>query len=151
MAEVDISQVQAVVDFALPVCLYIPDNEYTVQMPSYSALVKVTRQKHKHIDERLFIDEAKSIELRGDRYGRLMYSELRVTIPASAVFDSSISVVDHLVFIRDDSLPTIVLQIAIDVANRFIEAYRDVDDGSFYIKYISEGDIYKSTVDLVPR
>lgn len=147
MSEVDISQVRAVADFALPVCLYIPDNEYSVQMPSYSAVVKITRRKQKHIDERLFIEAAESIELRRDRHGRLIYSELNVTIPASAVFDSSISVIDPHVFIRDDNLPSIALQIAIDVANRFIEAYRDVDDGAFYIKQISGGDIYKATVD----
>jgi HEPN domain-containing protein len=147
MSEVDISQVRAVADFALPVCLYIPDNEYSVQMPSYTAVVKITRRKQKHIDERLFIEAAESIELRRDRHGRLIYSELNVTIPASAVFGSSISVIDSHAFSRDDSLPRIALQMAMDVANRFIEAYRDVDDGAFYIKQISDGDIYKATVD----
>lgn len=148
MTQVDINQVRAVIEFALPVCLYVPDNKYSCQMPSYTAVLQIKRRKHKHIDERLFIESAESVQLKRDRHGRLIYTELNVTIPARAVFDSNVSVVDSQIFARaDNNLPRTALKLAIEVANRFIDVYRDVDDGAFYIRQISEGDIYKTTVD----
>lgn len=117
-------------------------------MPSYTAVLQTKRRKHKHIDERLFIEAAESVQLRRDRHGRLIYTELNVTIPANAVFGSTSSRIDSQIFVSaDNNLSRIALKLAIGVANRFIEVYRDVDDGSFYIRQISEGDIYKTIVD----
>ncbi len=148
MTHVDINRVRAEIKFALPVCLYVPDNKYSCQMPSYTAVLQTKRRKHKNIDERLFIEAAESVELKRDRHGRLIYTELNVTIPARAVFGSTSSVIDSQTFVSaDNNLSRIALKLAIEVANRFVDVYHDVDDGSFYIRQISEGDIYKTTVD----
>jgi len=45
------------ITFDLPFCLYLSDYTYEVQMPSYKASVLTTQKKHKHVDERIFIDD----------------------------------------------------------------------------------------------
>lgn len=74
------------VSFDLPFCLYIEDDNYEVQMPSYIATVSTKREKQEHIDPRVGIEEA-TTELMHDRYGRLRYTSIEVMLAGQAVIE----------------------------------------------------------------
>ena len=80
----DAKSLMAKVSFSFPFCLYVEDDNYEVQMPSYMATVRTKREKQEHIDPRWGIEEA-TTELVHDRYGRIRYTSAEITLPGQAV------------------------------------------------------------------
>lgn len=147
------------VSFDLPFCLYIEDDIYNVQMPSYVATVSTKRKKHEHIDPRLGIEEA-TTELKRDRYGRLRYTSVEVMLAGQVVIEQ-----ETKRRVREGEMqaegPTVELsldtteliseysQAALEegmaVANYFITVYREVTH-AFYIKRFPRDEIYRATI-----
>lgn len=158
--KMDAKSLMVKVSFSLPFCLYIEDDNYDVQMPSYMATVSTKRKKQEHIDPRLGIEEAPT-ELKHDRYGRLRYTSVETTLPGQAVIERetkrriregemqaegpTIKVsVDNTNLISQYSHAA--LEEGIAVANYFITVYREVTR-AFYIKSFPRDEIYRATIN----
>ncbi len=148
------------VSFSLPFCLYIKDDNYEVQMPSYMAIVSTKRKKQEHIDPRLGIEEA-TTELKHDRHGRLRYTDVEIMLAGQAVMER-----ETKRRIRNGEMqaegPTIKISVDVEdlileysqaaleegmaVANYFITVYREVTH-DFYIKAFSRDDICRATIN----
>jgi len=148
------------VSFSLPFCLYIEDDSYEVQMPSYKAIVCTKRKKQERIDPRLFIEEA-TTELSHDRHGRLRYTDLEIRLTGQAVIERETkkrinegkiqakgTIIN--VSLSTDELISEYSQAALEegmfVANYFITIYREASH-NFYIKTFSRDEIYHATIN----
>lgn len=160
MEKMDAKGLMVKVFFSLPFCLYIEDDDYEVQMPSYIATVSTKRKKQEHIDPRLGIEEA-TTELVHDRHGRLRYTSVEITLPAQAVIER-----ETRRQIREGAIqtegPTIEISVDVDdlvskysrvaleegmaVVNYFITVYREVTH-AFYIRTLSRDEIYRATIN----
>lgn len=159
--DIQSKNVMAKITFDLPFCLCLKDDRYEAQMPTYKAFVQTYLKKHKHIDERLFIDET-TWEIRNDRYGRIRYTSIEVIIPAQAIIekDTKKRIKNGELEIPKNGLIRLhikledlgdrylqpALEEAIDVVNYFIAIYREVTN-SFFVKTISRDDIYKAIIN----
>lgn len=160
MEKMDAKGLMVKVSFSLPFCLYIENDNYEVQMPSYMATVSTKRKKQEHIDPRLGIEEA-TTELVHDRHGRLRYTSAEITLPGQAVIER-----ETRRQIREGAIqtegPTIEISVDVDdlvskyshaaleegmaVVNYFITVYRDVTH-AFYIRTLSRDEIYRATIN----
>lgn len=160
MERMDAKDIKVSVSFDLPFCLYIKDDSYEVQMPSYMATVSTKRKKQDHIDPRLGIEEA-TTELKNDRHGRLRYTSAEITLAGQAVIERETKrriregemeaegpTVE--VFLNTNELIPEYSQAALEegmaVANYFIAVYREVTH-DFYIKTFSKDEIYRATIN----
>ena len=150
----------AKVSFDLPFCLYLSDDKYEVQMPSYKAIVLAKQKKHEHIDERLFIQET-NLEIRHDRHGRVRYTNVEVIIPGPVIVerDTKKRIRDGELEAPDDGTisleigledlcgkyPQAALEEALDAINYFIAIYREITN-SFYIRTLSRDDVSKAQI-----
>jgi len=130
-------------------------------MPSYKASVLTTQKKHKHVDERIFIDET-TLEIRHDRYGRVRYTNAEVSIPGRAVLerDTRRRIADGEIETPEDGILRLeidledlcnkysqpALEQALDVINFFLAIYREVTN-QFWVRTLSRDDISKVTID----
>lgn len=158
--KVDAKGIKVKVSFDLPFCLYVKDDNYEVQMPSYTATVSTKRKKQEHIDPRLGIEKA-TTELVRDRYGRLRYTSVEITLPGQAVIEretkrrireGEMQAEGPAIKISVDATDLIseysdaALEEGMDVANYFITVYREVTH-DFYIKPFPRDEIYLAIIN----
>lgn len=149
--KLDDKSVKVIVSFNLPFCLDLKDDDYEVQMPSYKAMVKTKRVKQKYFDPRLPIEETSNMDLLHDRYGRIFYTNVEVTIPKKVVVelhsqaDGSVSLhigKEDLV----DNFSQWALNKSIEVINYLIAVYREETD-SFYLRTVSKDDVLRARIE----
>ncbi len=158
--KMDAEGITVKVSFDLPFCLYMKDDNYEVQMPSYIATVSTKRKKHEHIDPRVGIEEA-TTELKHDRHGRLRYTGVEIMLAGQAVIERetkrriregemqaegpaieiSVNATDLI-----SKYSQAALEEATAVANYFIAVYRHVIH-AFYIRTLSRDEIYRATIN----
>lgn len=158
--KMDAKGLMAKVSFSLPFCLYIEDDSYEVQMPSYVAMVSTKRKKQEHIDPRWGIEEA-TTELVRDRYGRIRYTSVEITLSGQALIEQEtkrriregeIQAEGPTIEVTLDTNELIseysqaALEEGMAVANYFISVYREVTH-DFYIKTFSKDAIYRATIN----
>jgi len=147
------------VSFDLPFYLYLNNANYEIQTRSHKVTVTTRAVKQEHIDPRLSI-EATDLELRNDRHGRIRYTKVELAIPGEAVIErhyrnriryGSLQYSGPInVHLGLDDLCDTYLQPAfeesLDAINCFIGVYREVT-GNYYIRTVSENEIYRSTIN----
>lgn len=160
MEKMDAKNLIVKVSFSLPFCLYIEDDNYEVQMPSYTATLSTKREKQEHIDPRVWIEEA-TTELVRDRYGRLRYTSVEITMPGQAVIEQ-----ETKRRIREGKIqaegPTIEISVdatgliseysdaaseeSFAIIDYFIKVYRDVTH-AFYVRTFPRDEIFRATIN----
>lgn len=158
--KMDAKGLKVKVSFDLPFCLYVKDDSYEVQMYSYTATVSTKRKKQEHIDPRVGIEEA-TTELVRDRYGRLRYTSVDITLPGQAILEretrrrikeGEIQTESPIIKISLDANELIseyseaALEEGMAVANYFIKVYREVTH-DFHIKSFPRDEVYRATIN----
>lgn len=160
MEKMDAKNLIVKVSFSLPFCLYIEDDNYEVQMPSYTATVSTKREKQEHIDPRVWIEEA-TTELVRDRYGRLRYTSVEITMLGQAVIgqetkrrirEGKIQAEGPTIEISVDATDLIseysdaASEESFAIINHFIKVYRDVTH-AFYVRTFPRDEIFRATIN----
>jgi len=150
----------AKVSFDLPFLLPIKDGQYDLQMPSYTTTLVTQTKEQAHIDPRIGIEQVMNFDLIRDRYGKLRYTSLQVTLPAQPVVEREVrKQIAQKTLQPNDPVLTLHVEVAdllsnyskaafeeaLAVANYLIAVLREMT-GHFYIRPLSTADVYYASL-----
>lgn len=157
----NLDDLSVLVTFELPFSLYLPDGEYTVQLPTLEVIIVLERLANAQVDPRWGVEKSEGVEFMRDRYGRLRYTKVTVRTAGRPLIedellrrvktgeleapDGMLSVQIMSEEISSDFEPA-AFQTAILAVNQLIDVYRTTGD-QFHIKRVSDEDIFEATIN----